>query len=345
MNLLDLNPPRARSVVEQWLEACGEPSYRANQVMEWLWRSPIRHWRDATNLPTELRAQLDREHPLPQAQLAAQQESSDGTVKSLWRFPDGASVESVMIPTRRRRTLCISSQVGCAYGCKFCATGTMGFGRHLAPWEISAQVRESVIVGERPDSVVFMGMGEPLHNWSAVDTALTILNDSAGLGIGARHITVSTVGLIPGLAKLAARSEQFRVAISLHAPTSDKRLALMPVERKYSLQSLMDALGAFARRVTFEYVMISGRNDSREDAESLAQLARPLAAHVNLLPLHPGGADPELKSSSGNTIKHFAAALRALGVNTTVRQSRGKDINAACGQLRLEFDRRKVVTQ
>jgi 23S rRNA (adenine2503-C2)-methyltransferase len=211
----------------------------------------------------------------------------------------------------------------------------MGFGRHLAPWEIAGQVRESLLDPElgKPTNVVFMGMGEPLHNWEAVRQALTILNDSLGLGIGARHITVSTVGLVPELEQLAARPEQFRLALSLHAPTHEQRLALMPVEKKYQLDQLMTALQAFKRRITFEYVMISGCNDSPENAAVLAALARPLGAFVNLLPLHPGGA-PGLTPSTGSRMKLFAKALQKAGVVATVRRSRGLDIDAACGQLR-----------
>jgi 23S rRNA (adenine2503-C2)-methyltransferase len=211
----------------------------------------------------------------------------------------------------------------------------MGFGRHLAPWEIAGQVRQMVLDRElgRPTNVVFMGMGEPLHNWGAVQHALTILNDPSGLGIGARHITVSTVGLVPELAQLAARPEQFRLALSLHAPTHEQRLALMPVEKKYPLDQLVTALQAFKRRITFEYVMIAGCNDSPEDAERLAALAQPLGAFVNLLPLHPGGT-LGLIPSTGAHMKLFAKALEKAGVAAAVRRSRGLDIHAACGQLR-----------
>ncbi len=180
-----------------------------------------------------------------------------------------------------------------------------------------------------------MGMGEPLHNWSAVDTALTILNAPEGLGIGARHITVSTVGIVPALHKLAARPEQFRVALSLHAPTSPQRGRLMPVERKYPLDEVLHALGRFRRRVTFEYVMIDGENDADADAVALAPLAHGLGAHVNLLPLHPGGA-PGYAPSSPERIRRFAEILRRAGTAVTVRRSRGLDIAAACGQLRVE---------
>jgi 23S rRNA (adenine2503-C2)-methyltransferase len=216
----------------------------------------------------------------------------------------------------------------------------MGFGRHLTPGEIASQARELQLEagGDAATNVVFMGMGEPLHNWAAVDVALSILNHPDGLGIGARHITVSTVGLVPGLQKLAARPEQFRVAWSLHSPTSERRAPLMPVERKYPVESVARALRAFPRRVTLEYVMIAGKNDQADDARALAALATGLGAHINILPLHPGGA-PGLTPTSPAAIRAFAAELERLGANVTVRRSRGLDIAAACGQLRVAVDR------
>jgi 23S rRNA (adenine2503-C2)-methyltransferase len=343
MSWWDLPPAEATGAVAAWVAARGEPAFRARQIAARLWQRPVAAWAEATELPRALQQALEAEHPVPRPTLAARQASTDGTVKFLWRFGDGAAIESVLIPEGRRRTLCVSSQAGCAFGCVFCATGRMGFGRQLSPSEIAAQVRELVLEpgGERPTNVVFMGMGEPLHNWPAVDVALSILNDPLGFGIGARHITVSTVGLVPGLAKLAARPEQFKVAWSLHAPVSERRAALMPVERKYPLPAVAEALRAFARRVTFEYVMIRGRNDQAEDARALAGLARELGAHVNLLPLHPGGA-AGLEPTPPAAIKAFAADLRRLGANVTVRRSRGLDIAAACGQLRVAVDAGRV---
>jgi 23S rRNA (adenine2503-C2)-methyltransferase len=338
-NLLDVTPAEAGRGVATWLAGRGEPPYRARQILPRLWQRPVAVWRDATELPTDLRAALDETFPLPRPTLVTRQVSSDGTIKYLWDFGDGGAVESVMIPEGRRRTLCISSQAGCAYGCVFCATGRMGFVRHLAPWEIAAQVRELRLEpgGATPTNVVFMGMGEPLHNWTGVDRALTILNDRAGLGIGARGITVSTIGIVPSLEKLALRPEQFQVALSLHAPTSATRGALMPVERKYPLHQVLPVLAKFPRRVTFEYVMIRGVNDGPEDADSLARLARPLAALVNLLPLHPGGA-PGYTPTSREDIERFAHRLRSHGTTVTIRRSRGLDISAACGQLRVEVE-------
>jgi 23S rRNA (adenine2503-C2)-methyltransferase len=339
MNLLDVAPRDAASELAMWLAARGEPRYRERQIVPRLWRRPVRSWSEASDLPAALARCLNETFPLPRLEMGLRQTSADGTVKLLWRLPDREAIESVWIPEGRRRTLCISSQAGCAFGCVFCATGRMGFRRHLAPWEIAAQVREMILHPDfgRPTNVVFMGMGEPLHNWRAVDVALTILNDVAGCGIGARHLTVSTVGVLPNLARLAARPEQFRLAVSLHAPTSERRRQLMPVERKYSLHHLMAALAQFRRRVTFEYVLIAGMNDGEEDAAALAGLARPLAALVNLLPLHPGGA-PGLTPAGPDAVKQFAALLKAAGASVSVRNSRGLDINAACGQLRVEAE-------
>jgi 23S rRNA (adenine2503-C2)-methyltransferase len=336
MTWLDLAPGNAERAIAEWIAQRGLEAYRVRQLLPYLWQRPAPTWAAATDLPRALALALEEACPLPRPARAATQHSSDGTVKFLWRYPDGASVESVLIPEGRRRTLCISSQAGCAFACAFCATGRMGFGRHLAPWEIVAQVRELVLdpAFGRPTNIVFMGMGEPLHNWAAVDTALTILNGPLGLGIAARQITVSTVGLVPGLAALARRPEQFGVAWSLHCPFSERRGEMMPVERKYPIPAVLDALRAFSRRVTFEYVMISGWNDRPEDARELARLARPLGALVNLLPLHPGGA-PDLTPTSRARIAAFAGELRAAGGHATVRRSRGLDIAAACGQLRV----------
>jgi len=218
----------------------------------------------------------------------------------------------------------------------------MGFRRNLTPFEIVGQARELVLrdPADKPTNVVFMGMGEPLLNWASVSTALTILNHPDGLGIGARHITVSTVGILPGMVALAKRKEQFRLAISLHAPTPERRLALMPIEKKYDLAAVLDAAGAFRKRVTFEYVLIAGRNDTDADADALATLAHRLGALVNLLPLHPGGA-PGLTATPAPRIRAFRDRLATQGVEASVRRSRGLDIDAACGQLRVQVERKR----
>jgi 23S rRNA (adenine2503-C2)-methyltransferase len=341
-NLLDQTPSGARETLRHWVDDQGLPSYRANQILRRLWQAPVPVWMDATELPTELRAELDRVFPLPRLTADTVQQSTDGTRKYLWRLDDGEAVESVLIPSGTRRTLCISSQAGCALGCTFCATGRMGFRRNLTPFEIAGQVREIVLAdpGEKPTNIVFMGMGEPMLNWPAVDTSLSILNSPEGFEIGARHITVSTVGILPGMTEFAKRPEQFRLAISLHAPTSPQRLGIMPIEKKYDLEAVLKAAEAFRKRITFEYVMIAGVNDSDADADRLAKLARRLGALVNILPLHPGGA-PDLTPTTAARIRTFADRLGNQGVEAVVRRSRGLDINAACGQLRVEVEKKR----
>jgi 23S rRNA (adenine2503-C2)-methyltransferase len=326
----------------EWCRQQGLPAYRASQVQRRLWVKPVAGWSEATELPASMRRTLEDEFPLPRLVAETVQVSADGTRKYLWRLPDGEAIESVLIPSGSRRTLCISSQAGCALGCVFCATGRMGFRRNLRPWEIVAQVREIVLEDPalKPGNVVFMGMGEPLLNWEAVDTALTILNHPDGLGIGARHITVSTVGIVPAMRALAARPEQFRLAISLHSPLAAKRLSLMPIEKKYDLDTVLEAARAFTKRVTFEYVLIGGVNDSDADADALARLARRLGAMVNLLPLHPGGA-PGLVPSPPARIRAVANRLREHGIEAVVRRSRGLDIDAACGQLYVKTEQER----
>ena len=339
VDLLSLPPEAARAELEAWLAQRGEPPFRLRQVFPRLWQRPVGRWAEATDLAVPLRAALDASLPLRRLTLRTHQVSSDSTEKFLWALDDGEAIESVLIPEGKRRTLCISSQAGCALGCVFCATGRMGFRRNLSAGEIAGQVRELVLRDPalKPTNIVFMGMGEPLLNWDAVDATLTILNQPEGLGIGARHITVSTVGILPNLAKFARRSEQFRLAVSLHAPASALRRELMPIEKKYPLPELMEALKQFRRRVTLEYVLIGEKNDSLEIADQLAKLAKPLEALVNLLPLHPGGA-PDLTPSTRAHMLAFERRLKQRGVEAVLRRSRGLDISAACGQLRVEVE-------
>lgn len=340
--ILDLTPAQATTRLTEWVAGEDLPRYRAAQLLRRLWVAPVASWQDATELPKALRDKLDLSFPLPRLVAEVVQESQDGTRKFLWDLPDGEKIESVLIPTATRRTLCISSQAGCALGCVFCATGRMGFRRNLAVWEIVAQVREIVLrhPEDKPTNVVFMGMGEPLLNWEAVDTALTILNSPEGCSIGARHITVSTVGIVPGMLALAKRPEQFRLAISLHSPHASDRLGLMPIEKKYPLKDVLEAAKIFQRRITFEYVLIAGKNDRERDAVALASLARRLGANVNLLPLHPGGS-PDLSPTSAMRIREFRDQLTTRGIEAVVRRSRGLDIDAACGQLRVNVERKR----
>ena len=336
-NLLNLVPAEAEERLRAFATDVGEPPYRGGQVARRLWTSPVASFDEMTDLPKGFRAALAGRFALPRLELAARQKSSDGTEKFLFRLADGEAVETVAIPEGDRLTLCISSQAGCALQCSFCATGAMGFTRNLEPFEIAGQVREMRLLDPpiRVTNIVFMGMGEPMMNWKAVDPTLTILNDAKGLGIGARHITISTVGVLPGIVALGRRPEQFRLAISIHAPTDDLRQRLMPINTKYPLAEVIEAASAFERRVTFEYVMLGAVNDGPEHALQLARLARECGAFVNLIPLHPGGA-MGFSPTPPEKIAAFARELRGEGVEVAVRKSRGIDIAAACGQLRVE---------
>ncbi|HEX7939903.1 MAG TPA: 23S rRNA (adenine(2503)-C(2))-methyltransferase RlmN [Gemmatimonadaceae bacterium] len=332
-NLLNLTPDQALDRLSAFLKAQGEPAYRAKQILAHLWQKPVAGFDDITTLPKALREKLAAVFAMPRLSVAARQKSSDGTEKFLFRLPDGEAIEAVAIPEGKRVTICISSQAGCALQCAFCATGAMGFSRNLETWEIAGQVREMRLMNIPVTNVVFMGMGEPLMNWKAVDPALTILNGADGLGIGARHITISTVGVLPGIVALAKRPEQFRLAISIHAPSDDLRRDLMPINVKYPLRDVIAEAKKFDRRVTFEYVMLGGVNDQEVHALQLAQLAKECKAFVNLIPLHPGGARGFKPSTN---VSRFKKELRNAGVEVAVRRSRGMDIAAACGQLRVE---------
>ena len=336
-NLLNLSPDAALARLNEFFSLRGEPAYRARQVARRLWVQPASNFAAMTELPTELRSALDERFEMPRLNIVTRQKSQDGTEKFLFQLADGQGVETVAIPEGDRMTLCISSQSGCALACAFCATGAMGFQRNLEVHEIAGQVREMRMLQPAiaVTNIVFMGMGEPLMNWKAVSPALTILNSPDGLGIGARHITVSTVGILPGIVALSERPEQFRLALSIHAPTEVQRQALMPVNTKYPLADVIEAAKAFDRRVTFEYVMLGGVNDGIEDALNLARLARECRAFVNLIPLHPGGA-MGFTPTPAQEIVRFARQLRREGVEAAIRKSRGKDIAAACGQLRVE---------
>jgi 23S rRNA (adenine2503-C2)-methyltransferase len=342
-NLLNMLPSDAEQVLRSFAAENGEKPFRGSQVLRHLWQNPAATFAAMTDLPIEFRNLLDDHFTIPRLELAMRQTSGDGTEKFLFRLDDGEFIETVAIPEGSRLTLCISSQAGCALQCAFCATGAMGFTRNLQMFEIAGQVREMKLLAppKQVTNIVFMGMGEPLMNWRAVDPALTVLNAPSGLGIGARHITVSTVGILPGIVALGERPEQFRLAISIHAPNDDLRQSLMPINTKYPLDSVINAAQVFDRRVTFEYVMLGGINDAGEHVAQLAALARECRAFVNLIPLHPGGAG-DFTPSSPEQIHWFARRLRAAGVEVAIRKSRGMDIAAACGQLRVERQRRRA---
>ena len=341
-NLLNLEPSAALEAVRDFAVAQGEPAYRGGQVVRRLWHTPVATFEEMTELPKAFRAALDEAFVIPRLEIASRQKSTDGTEKFLFRLHDGQHIETVSIPEGDRLTFCVSSQAGCALRCAFCATGLMGFARNLETYEIAGQVRELALLDPPliASNIVFMGMGEPLLNWPAVDKVLTILNDAQGFGIGARHITVSTVGVLPGIEALAARPEQFRLAISIHAPSDALRHTLMPINTKYPLADVIAAAGQFDRRVTFEYVMLGGVNDGPQEASELASMARQCGAFVNLIPRHPGGAG-NFTPTTADEIRRFAGWLRREGVEVAIRKSRGMDIAAACGQLRAERLRRR----
>ncbi|HUQ83730.1 MAG TPA: 23S rRNA (adenine(2503)-C(2))-methyltransferase RlmN [Gemmatimonadaceae bacterium] len=341
-NLLNLDPARAEQVLREFAVSRGEPAYRGGQVARRLWHAPTPSFEAMTEVPKAFRMALDATFSIPRLEIASRQRSADGTEKFLFRLHDGQHIETVAIPDGDRLTFCVSSQAGCALRCAFCATGLMGFARNLEAHEIAGQVRELALLDPplRATNIVFMGMGEPLLNWPALDATLTILNDPRGFGIGARHITVSTVGVLPGIVALAARPEQFRLAISIHAPNDELRRTLMPINTKYPLAEVIAAAAEFDRRVTFEYVMLGGVNDGPEHAGELAMLARQCRAFVNLIPLHPGGAG-DFTPTTSEDIRRFAAWMRRDGVEVAIRRSRGMDIAAACGQLRAERLRRR----
>jgi 23S rRNA (adenine2503-C2)-methyltransferase len=314
----------------------GQPSYRIDQVWAGLYEraSPIE---EITELPKALRAELAA--ALPDSLTPVSESVSDRgeTVKWLWALNDNAHIETVLMHYRDRSTVCVSTQAGCAMACGFCATGQAGFERNLTTGEIVEQVIRGIrrAAPKRVSNVVFMGMGEPMANYDRTWAAVERLHGD--VGISARHLTVSTVGVVPGIRRLATEALPVNLAVSLHAANDDLRNELVPLNRRYPLAALTDAcrdyLAAKNRRLSFEWALIAGTNDRLQDARELATIARPLAAHVNLIPLNPTPGYLTLGSEPAEVLR-FRDQLRTLGVNATVRQNRGTDIDAACGQLR-----------
>ena len=332
------------------LAAQGQPAYRAKQVTDWLYKKRIDSYAAMTDLPAATRAQLVEKFDFVRPEVVRVLGSKDTTRKFLFRLADGNLIESVLIPaspalygeTSDRRTACVSTQVGCAYGCKFCASGLDGFTRNLDAGEIVDQLlaieRES---GERIDNIVFMGMGEPLANLTNLLRAIRIINAPWGLEIGARHITISTSGLAPQIRKLAAEPAQFRLAISLHGATDEVRSQIMPVNRKYPLATLLAACDEYVaqkKRLMFEYILIAGVNDTDEQAHALARHALRLSAKINLIPYNTVEG-LEWSRPSRNRQETFLRILRDHGAVATLRREKGHDIAAACGQLRLQTKR------
>lgn len=328
----------------------GHKPYRARQIMEWVHEKRVDDFASMTDLPAELRVQLGEKFSPAQLEQMRMSGSGDTTRKFLFRLPDGQFIESVFIPaspalygeTSDRKTLCVSTQVGCAYGCKFCASGLRGWKRNLSAGEITAQVMAvEKATGERVDNIVFMGMGEPLANWRNLSAAIEILNAPWGFEIGARHITVSTSGLAPQIRELALHSVPVRLAISLHGATDEVRERIMPVNRKYPLKELFDACAFFSSRrkqkLGFEYILIAGVNDSVEQARLLAGHARRLDAKVNLIPYNTVEGLPWQRPDEARQME-FVRSVRSGGVVATIRREKGHDIDAACGQLRLRVE-------
>lgn len=333
--------------LEAQMKLRGEPRFRAKQVWSWLYDQRVSSFDEMTNLSKELREELAAETTLGTLTLAAEEVSVDGTVKRLYRLHDGQLIESVLMEyDDERRTACISSQAGCAMGCVFCATGQMGFSRHLTADEIFEQAmyfaRDLEAKGDRLSNVVLMGMGEPFHNYDAVITAVRRL--MTDLGIGARHITVSTVGLVPMIRRFAQEGLQVTLAVSLHAATDDERGALLPVNKRWPIRELISACHDYVdktgRRITFEWALIQGENDTPEQAHALGRLLRHLPCHVNLIPLNPTDGYHRGPSAMGR-VDAFIAVLAEYGVKATVRVRRGIDIDAGCGQLKSKVMRKQ----
>jgi len=327
---------------DEWkplLSERGLRPFRADQILQSLYRDYITDWDQATTLPKDLRATLAQEFPITRFETLDVSESADGTKKLLLGYADGEAVETVLIPATGRFTQCISTQVGCAMGCAFCASGARGVVRSLSSDEIVAEYMAGRQLGEITNIVV-MGMGEPFANYDETLRALKLINAGRGPNLGARHITLSTCGVVPGFARLAAEGIQFELSVSLHAPNDALRDELMPVNKKWPLDVLLpacaDYTNATKRIITFEYTVIKGVNDSRACAEELArQVRRVPMAKVNLIPLSPVDHRPDFKTPDDATMLMFLDVLMRHGVQTMLRRSRGKDANAACGQLRL----------
>ena len=325
--------------LEQALANLGQPRFHARQIFQWMYKRGQLDFAEMSDLPRDLRAQLAAECGITTPVVERMERSIDGTTKFLLRLSDDKFIESVFIPDTPAQTFCISTQVGCAMKCAFCLTGKMGIDRNLTAGEIAGQVRvlaSSLGMLDRRFNIVLMGMGEPLHNYDATMKALRILADEHGFGMSGRRLTLSTVGVLPALERLATEPLMPNLAISLHATTEDQRDLLVPINRKYGLQELLDACRRFPvkrrERITFEYVMLRDVNDSPEDARRLVRLLHGIRGKVNLLPLNEAPGIP-FDRPSDDRVDRFARMLSERGITVSVRKSRGRDIRAACGQL------------
>lgn len=328
--------------LQEELASLGEMPFRARQLYQWMHQKLVRDYDSMTNLPGELRRKLAERYACTCLRQVQMQESRiDGTKKFLFALEDGHVVESVWMRYKHGNSVCISSQVGCRMGCKFCASTLGGLARGLLPGEMLDQVYAiSLLTGERVSNVVVMGTGEPLDNYDSLLQFLRLLTDEQGLHISARNITVSTCGLVPEMMRLAREKLQITLALSLHAATDEKRRSLMPIANRYSIAQLMEACGFYfaqtGRRITFEYSLVGGVNDTREDARRLAKLAEPLHCHVNLIPVNPVKEREYVQSEAGR-IQAFKNLLEKSGINVTIRREMGRDIDGACGQLRRSY--------
>jgi len=330
------------SQMEDFLKTIGEPSFRAQQIFVWLYQKGVDDFQAMTNLPPGLRAKLADRFVIQKPEIADRRVSSDGTQKFLFVFPDGVKIETVLIPAAGRVTVCLSSQAGCKFACRFCASGIGGWHRDLTSAEMISQVlgARQFADGKNISHVVFMGTGEPLDNYDEVLKAVRLLNAQEGFGIGARRITVSTCGLIPGMKRLADEKLQVELSISLHGYNDQVRNQLMPVNRKYPLKELIPACRDYVRRtgrqITFEYILIQDVTCTPEAARALKSLLKGLLCKLNLIPYN---VVPEhrFKSPSGAEIREFKKRLSQNGMMATVRSSRGEDSTAACGQLRASY--------
>jgi len=324
--------------LEGWVESIGERSFRARQLYRHLYVRKVRRWEECTDLSKSFRSRLEHGALLHSLEIFERLEASDGTVKYLFELADGLHIESVLIPDPPRATLCVSSQVGCALGCSFCLTGSMGFKRNLETAEIVDQVcRVQQDSGNKTavTNIVFMGMGEPLANYDSVARALGILSDPGGMGFSHRRVTVSTAGLPPAMRRLG-RETPVNLAVSLHAPENDIRSRLMPVNRTYPLEELVTACREYPvphrKRITFEYLLIDGVNDDPRHARRLAKLLHSIPSKVNLIPSN-GGPDSAFPPPPEKRVLEFQEILKAARLTATIRKSRGAEIGAACGQL------------
>ncbi|WP_462409946.1 dual-specificity RNA methyltransferase RlmN [Neobacillus sp. Marseille-QA0830] len=329
--------------MKDWLSENGEKPFRAEQIFDWLYKKRVTSFEDMSNLSKELRDKLDGQYQITTLNTVIQQTSSDGTIKFLFELHDGYSIETVLMRHDYGNSVCVTTQVGCRIGCTFCASTLGGLKRHLEAGEIVAQVvkvqKALDETGERVDSVVIMGIGEPFDNYNNMLSFLKIINHDKGLNIGARHITVSTSGIIPKIYQFADENMQINFAISLHAPNTELRSRLMPINKAYKLDDLMKAVRYYidktGRRISFEYGLFGGVNDSTEHAEELAELINGLKCHVNLIPVNYV-PERDYVRTPRDKIFAFERTLKNRGINVTIRREHGHDIDAACGQLRAK---------